>query len=195
MFENIIFVLTKKEPCALPLVLYITDCELYSDNSSCYNSKAMQLCRLDAKIVIVALDNTLNYKRSFGYINNNENLKVLAMMSRGCFIEHKDFERYAKFDEKVGSKIKSINKKNRLTPLQKILFCRAIYYDSIFSGKSNIADYRSSLAQQRNPDKNRDVSKHFESFNPVKLMEHVFEPRYKKVQYTEYMLDVNFINV
>jgi hypothetical protein len=38
---------------------------------------AMQLCRLDVKVIVVSLENDDNYKNKLGYINNNENIKVL----------------------------------------------------------------------------------------------------------------------
>lgn len=156
---------------------------------------AMQLCRLDAKFIVISLEDENQYKNQFGFVNNNEKLKVLAMMSRGYFLDYKDIERYSKYEDESNAKIERTNKKNRLTPLQKMLFCRPIYYDSIFSGGSSITDYRPLLAQKKNPDKNKNVSKHFDSLNPVKLMAAVFAPVYRKVLYTEYTLEANFKNI
>lgn len=155
----------------------------------------MQLCRLDVKMIIISLEEENNYKRRFGNVNNNENLKILAMMCRGFYISHKDFERYSKYENHNDSKIVRTNKKNKLTPFQKMLFCRPIYYDSVFSGKSNIADFRPLLAQQRNKEKNHDIRVHFEILNPVKMINKVFSPFYRKIQFTEYILDAPFKSI
>jgi hypothetical protein len=117
------------------------------------------------------------------------------MMSRGYYINFKDFARYSKYVNNSSAKIERKNKQKRMTPLQKMLFCRSIYYDSIFTSKSNISDYRPFLAQQKNPDKKKNFLEHFESYNPVNLMDRVFAPIYRKVLYTNYNLKASFKSI
>jgi hypothetical protein len=51
------------------------------------------------------------------------------------------------------------------------------------------------LAQHKNKEKNNDISSYFEILNPVKLIKKVFMPSYRKIQFTEYMLNAPFKNI
>ncbi|CAI2385005.1 unnamed protein product [Moneuplotes crassus] len=195
IIQNIIFVLTKSEPKSFPIVILVTDCCVSNSYGPYYNSMIMQLCRLDAKCIVVSLENETNHKNSFGYINSHEAFRILAMVTKGYYLKYKDFERYSKYSEDSTIKIERVNNKNRLTPLQKIIFCRPIYYDSMFSDNRNIADFRTYLAQRKNIYKHKNIGSQFEIMNPNKLMNYVFAPVYKKLQYTEYTLKCPFKSI
>lgn len=163
-----------------------------------YNSIAMQFCRLDARLIVVSVEDEDYYRAKLGYVNSSESMKILAMMSRGFFIQYNDFARYSKYEEDAPiktHKIERLAKKNKFTPLQKMMFCRPIYYDSMFSGKSSITDFRPVVAQQHYPERIKDYSKHFDMSNPVKLIGKIYTPFYKKAQYTEYYLNAPFKSI
>jgi hypothetical protein len=91
LLQDLIFILTKRETKYAPVVMYITDTETCSENTAFYNSISMQLLRLDVKIIIISLISNNEYKQELGIVNSNERLKLLAMMSRGFFINYEDF--------------------------------------------------------------------------------------------------------
>lgn len=198
VLQNVIFLLTKSEPSSLPVVVYVSNLGSYSKGNAAYNSIEMQLCRLDVRLIVISLEDDKNYTKKFGYVDSNESVKVLAMMSKGYYLEYKQATKIFKclFSEpSLNARIEKSNKKNRLTAFQRMVYCRPLYYDSMFGKKSNIIDFRSIIAQQRNPDKNKKLSKHFEDCNHAKLIRMAFAPVYRKVQFTEYYLKTNFKNV
>lgn len=73
-----------------------------------------------------------------------------------------------------------------------MLFCRPLYYDSMFSGQNSIYDFRPKIAQQTYHEKNIDITKYFDTLNPAKLFQLYYEPAFKKVPYTEYIIESDF---
>jgi len=156
ILQKAIFVLSKTESLSIPSVIFISDMGVWSGGYPTYNSMGMQLSRLDARFIILALEDERNYKNNFGNIHNNEDLKTLAMITKGYYVSYKEFENFFKYsisDPSPASKMEKTNSKNRLTPFQKWVFWRPNYYDSMFTKSSNINDYRPSLCQWKNTEK------------------------------------------
>ena len=141
ILQKVIFVLTKTESISIPSIIFISDMGVCNGGYTSYNSMAMQLCRLDARFIVLSLEDERNYRNKFGNIHNNEDLKVLAMMTKGYYVDYKEFENFFKYsisDPSPAIKIEKTNSKNRLTPFQKWVFWKANYYDSMFLKASNI---------------------------------------------------------
>ena len=156
----------------------------------------MQLARMNARFIIVWLVNENEYRRNLGSISCHERLKVLAWLTKGYYIN--DFKRYSRYENESSAKIERCNKKNRLTPLQKMLFNRPIYsasnyltnlsytdladpyYEVMPKSRRLNEDCTSMPQESKGSKKQNDITQYFDSLNLSKLFAMYYQPMYQK---------------
>ena len=156
----------------------------------------MQLARMNARFIIVWLVDENEHRRNLGSISCHERLKVLAWLTKGYYIN--DFRRYSKYENESSAKIERCNKKNRLTPLQKMLFNRPIYsasnnltnlsytdladpyYEVMPKSRQINEDFTPMPQEHQNLEKHNDITKHFDSLSLSKLFAMYYQPMYQK---------------